>query len=271
MFEGKSIELITIPSTVVKIQPQYCDAKIKLEDGNATYEVINNCLIEKATKKLISGGKYSIIPEGVKEIGDGAFAGTSIEEITMPNTVNKIGMVAFDDCKKLKTVTLNEGLNEIGYSAFGYSSIESITIPGTVNDTGIHAFSCCKNLKKVTLNEGVKSIGNSGFLETSIEEIVIPSTVEKIEALAFHGCINLKKVTLNEGLKEIEDLVFVCKQIETITIPSTVKKIGRVPFFLCNNLPRIDCKLKKSYVEANKSSFEVLDERGRPRINWING
>ena len=195
VFEGKSIELITIPSTVVKIQPQYCDAKIKLEDGNATYEVINNCLIEKATKKLISGGKDSIIPEGVKEIGDGAFKETSIEEITMPNTVDKIGGIAFADCKNLKRVTLNEGLKEIGDGAFSETSIESITTPSTVERIGEGAFSNCKNLKTVTLNEGLKEIGIYALSNTSIEEITMPNTVNKIGEIAFDDCKKLKTVT----------------------------------------------------------------------------
>ena len=225
VFDDKSIELITIPNTVVNIQPQYCDVKIKLEDGNATYEVINNCLIEKATKKVISGGKDSIIPEGVKEIGKGAFSETSIEEITMPNTVDKIGGIAFASCKNLKRVTLNEGLKETGFAVFSETSIETVTTPSTVEKIGSCAFSRCKNLKTVTLNEGVKSIGTAGFLETSIEEMVIPSTVEEIESLTFDGCSELRA---------------------------------------------IECKIKKSYVEANKSKFEGLLEK-ESIINWVNG
>ena len=48
LYYNKSIESITIPNTVAEISAGFCDAKIKLEEGNATYEVINNCLIEKA-------------------------------------------------------------------------------------------------------------------------------------------------------------------------------------------------------------------------------
>ena len=119
---------------------------------------------------------------------------------------------------------------------------------------------CCFNAKNIGYFFG-------NYL---IEEMVIPSTVEKIEAFAFHGCIRLKKVTLNEGLKEIGYNAFEDTSIESITIPSTVEKIEGAAFFHCNNLTRIDCKLKKSYVKANESSFEGLITK-TPIINWLNG
>ena len=193
-FSGTSIESITIPSTVNEINTRFSDAKIKVNDGNAKYEAIDNCLIEKATKKLISGGKYSIIPEGIKEIGKHAFWDSSIEIITIPSTVEKIGLSAFSRCKNLKTVTLNEGLKEIGGTAFQGTSIESITIPSTVEKIESLAFGYCTKLKTVTLNEGLKKIEFNAFQGTSIESITIPSTVEGIRFGAFSGCSKLTRI-----------------------------------------------------------------------------
>ena len=117
-FSGTSIKKITIPSSVTYIGTSFGDAKIEVVDWNTKYEARENCLIEKATNKIISGGKYSLIPNGVKEIGDSAFEGTSVRAITIPNTVEKIERHAFKDCKELKSVTLNEGLKEIESGAF---------------------------------------------------------------------------------------------------------------------------------------------------------
>ena len=108
------------------------------------------------------------------------------------------------------------------------------------------------------------------FCYTSIETITIPSTVEKIGESAFERCKNLETVTLNEGLKEIGAYAFMYSSIESITIPSTVKEIGNEAFSECSNLTRIDCKLKKNYVEANESSFEGLIQK-KSIINWVNG
>ena len=154
--------------------------------------------------------------------------------------------------------------------AFYVTSIEEITIPSTVEEIGQDAFYGCENLKTVTLKEGLKKIGESAFEGTSIIEITIPCSVEEIGDYAFSDCYDLKTVTLSEGLKKIGKRVFEETSIEEITIPSSVKEIRSEAFFEYNNLTRIDCKLKKSYVEANKSKFEGLLEN-ESIINWLNG
>ena len=264
------IESITIPRTVEKVDSPLGDAKIKVIDGNAKYEVINNCLIEEATKKLISGGKYSVMPNGVKEICDSAFEGTTIETITTPSTVEEIGYAAFCHCINLKTVTLNEGLKRIGAGAFMYTSIETIIIPSTVEKIEDSIFSRCDNIKTVILKEGLKSIERNAFWHSQIKTITIPSTVGSIGDGAFEWCRNLKSVTLNEGLKEIGIYAFSGTSIESITIPSTVEGIGFNAFSGCSKLTRIDCKLSKGYVKLNSSKFRGLLDM-KSIINWLNG
>lgn len=246
-FSGTSIKKITIPSSVAYIGTSFGDAKIEVVDWNTKYEARENCLIEKATNKIISGGKYSLIPNGVKEIGDSAFEGTSIKAITIPNTVEKIERYAFKDCKELKSVTLNEGLKELGDAVFSGTSIESVTIPSTIEEIAAETFKGCKELKTVTLQEGLKSIGRHVFEDTSIGTITTPSTVEKIERFAFSDCKKLKTVTLNEGLKSIEKGAFKNTSIEEIIIPSTVDKIDS---------PFGDAKIR---VADGNAKYEAID------------
>ena len=100
----------------------------------------------------------------------------------------------------------------------------------------------------MTLNEGLKSIERGAFNGTAIESIEMTSTVEKIERFAFYDCKNLKTVTLNEGLKEIDSGAFRD----------------------CDKLSRIECNVRKNYVEANRSKFEGLIQK-KSIINWLNG
>ena len=79
-------------------------------------------------------------------------------------------------------------------------------------------------------------------------ESQVTSTVEKIERFAFYDCKNLKTVTLNEGLKEIDSGAFRD----------------------CDKLGRIECNVRKNYVEANRSKFEGLIQK-KSIINWLNG
>ncbi len=66
-FVGTKIKSITIPSTVEEIGGGvFVDIEVSVADGNKRYEVIDNCLIEKDTKKLVSGNVNSLIPFGIK-------------------------------------------------------------------------------------------------------------------------------------------------------------------------------------------------------------
>ena len=55
------------------------------------------------------------IPETVTEIGEYAFKGTSITEITIPNSVEGIEHSAFEDCTKLKKITILDNCEKIGW------------------------------------------------------------------------------------------------------------------------------------------------------------
>ena len=210
-------------------------------DGN--YEVKS---YKGSQKEVTIPNEY----KGKKVVGieSNAFENSSIESITIPSTVEKIGDHAFYKCYALQTVTLNEGLKEIGWFTFAETAISEIKIPSTVEGIVSDTFSGCKNLKSVTLNEGLKSIGRGAFNGTSIESIEMTSTVEKIERFAFYDCKNLKTVTLNEGLKEIDSGAFRD----------------------CDKLGRIECNVRKDYVEANRSKFEGLIQK-KSIINWLNG
>ena len=62
-----------------------------------------------------------VLNDGLKNIGDNAFRGCSLDSITIPSTVVEIGTDAFQNCGKLKEVVFNEGhfgLQSIGDRAF---------------------------------------------------------------------------------------------------------------------------------------------------------
>ena len=59
------------------------------------------------------------IPEGVTEIGEGAFKGYEpLESVAIPEGVTRIGDDAFSGCVNLKSVTIPEGVTKIGNRTF---------------------------------------------------------------------------------------------------------------------------------------------------------
>ena len=59
-----------------------------------------------------------VFPKYLVEIGEEAFKGSDVTSILMPNTVKNLGTHAFEDCKKLKEVTLSSSLTLIPMAAF---------------------------------------------------------------------------------------------------------------------------------------------------------
>ena len=104
------------------------------------------------------------IPEGVREIGNGAFAGNSyVCAIAIPEGVRIIGQQAFAGCGNLGKVTMPQSLARIGEKAFAGTALGSVVIPKNVYGIGMHAFRDCGQLTEITIPDGLMSIPASAF------------------------------------------------------------------------------------------------------------
>ena len=179
-----------------KLQKQYNDtvkenlilyAYWKEENKPTDFEYIingDNCSIQKyigtSTKCVIPG---YIGDKEVVTIKDKLFYNnTSIESITIPNSVATIGENAFDGCSKLSNVTLSENLESIGNYAFSYcSSLTSIILPNSVTTIGESAFDGCRKLTSITIPNSVNTIGSSAFFDCgSLETIYCETEIKPV-------------------------------------------------------------------------------------------
>ncbi len=163
---------ITIPESITAIGSSAfigCGdvTSITVDNRNATYHSAGNCLIETATKTLVTGCKNSIIPTdgSVTSIGDSAFRGLSdLENLIIPDGITSIGAHAFQFCSGLTSITIPDSVTSIGNNAFmGCSELKSITIPDGITSIGNYAFRDCGKLMSITIPDSVTSIGNYAF------------------------------------------------------------------------------------------------------------
>ena len=141
------------------------------------------------------------LPSSILEIGDEAFAETTITKVSIPDNVEIIGSGAFLNCSYLQRVYLSKKLKIIGDGAFAGCAIkhQNLTLPDNVEEVGDNAFAGWQ-AGTLTLNEGLKIIGMSAFIGVN-GTVKIPNSVESIGFLAFDGAFS--KVVIGTGLKKL--------------------------------------------------------------------
>lgn len=164
------------------------------------------------------------LPAGLETIGDGAFAGASIERITFPDGLKEIGAYAFEGCTKLTSATLPPALKTVGASAFYGSALEEVTLPDGLEEIWEYAFANCR-LKEVRLPSSITFVGNYSFGANPIEELTIEEGVGTIGAGAFIRC-NLRHVFIPRTASAIGAYAFYANPLEEVVLSRGVMSIG---------------------------------------------
>ena len=111
-----------------------------------------------SSNKYVKDIKKIVISENVTEIGAfdniiGVFCDCiNLEEVVLPQNLEKIGEYAFYNCYRLKNIDIPETVTSIGeYAFFGCGYLEEITIPTEVDAIGKDAFGDCIRLSKIVI------------------------------------------------------------------------------------------------------------------------
>lgn len=100
---------------------------IEMFQGNTTIQEIE--MLEGSLTKIPTDAFKNctslievVIPNGITEIGSGAFSHCPFENISFPNTLTTIGPNAFEYCRNLKSITIPHSVTKIGNSAFQWNT-----------------------------------------------------------------------------------------------------------------------------------------------------
>ena len=230
-------------------------------------------------KKLLKASsslreKEYVVREGTEVICDGAFRGCdSLQSVTIPNSVTKIGDRAFSACFSLQSVTIPNSVTKIGDGTFSACNIcffickstyfqnddvclfnkdktaivsrikdcVNYIIPNSVTSIGDHAFGGCESLQSITIPNSVTKIGDYAFgWCKSLQSVTIPNSVTNIGDGAFSGCESLQSITIPNSVTNIGDGAFsACESLQSITIPNSVTSIGDHAFNSCYSLQSV--------------------------------
>ena len=186
----RSLKEIYIPSTVEKIGTRTFSwfvglEKITVSENNPVFHSDGNCIIETATKTLLTGCNTSVIPTdgSVTAIGDNAFSGCNgLSSIVIPDCITSIGECPFVFCNSNLTVIFPMD------SASYIHDVQSNYYNNCFIDTTTKKLiAICEN-SVIPTNGSVTSIGERALSYVpELPSINIPSAVTQIDAGAFSG------------------------------------------------------------------------------------
>ena len=256
-----------IPSqTIEDLSTEITEDELKeafIDEWGVKYSKDGRKLLE--APKELRGGYF--VKEGTRIICNSAFAGCSLSNIAIPNSVTYIGNGAFSRCSSLSNIVIPksviclngnpfsdwEGMLECLSPNFIYEGdvlfnkdkseivsfrnqkIESYIIPDSVTSIGDDAFCGCSSLSNIVIPNGVTSIGEGAFMNcSSLSNIVIPNSVISIGDWAFSCCRSLFSIVIPDSVSSIGDCTFsCCRSLSSIVIPDSVFSIGICAFMDC--------------------------------------
>ena len=181
-------------------------------------------VLEKFDSKF--AGIYTV-PDGVNEIADGAFRGCKLKGVIIPNSVNRIGVQAFEQCKNLSKVQLGNGLKSIhGYAFAECASLSQITLPTGLQDIFDYVFQG-SGLTSIVVPDSVKYFGTHVFSFCSnLSSAKLPSSIIEVPEATFDSCTRLFKVEIHDSCLMIGDGAFnKCSKLRLIKLPSRLREI----------------------------------------------
>jgi len=178
------------------------------------------------------------LPNTLEAIGWGAFTGSGLTSVTVPDSVTELGTYTFQVCHDLTSVTLGTGVTRLEDGLFSNcSKLTSFTIPSGVTEISAKAFQGCRKLADLYV-----AAGNTAF--SSLDGVLY--SADKSKLVMFPAA----------------------KQIERLDLPAEVNEVTYGALSLINTLKSITVASGNSvYYSVDGVLFERgVDENGNPAV-----
>lgn len=248
--------------------------QFNVDPNNPNYCSQDEVLYSKTRQKLLrypwkKSGSSFVIPGEVTEIAPGAFSGSDLETISIPQGVVSIGVGAFCDCTKLTSLNIPASVQSVGLSLLGpngdympaltsvnvdeanlyYSSQDGVLF--NKNKSTLIFYPMNKSGSSYTIPNGVTHIGKCAFAYgRKLTNITIPLSVTSIgsEAFAWAG---IKNIDIPINVTSIEYGTFEgCESLEAATLPLNITTIKEHAFANCKSL-------KSIIIPSNVTAIEI--------------
>ncbi|MCL2073309.1 MAG: leucine-rich repeat protein [Marinilabiliaceae bacterium] len=231
--------LITLNNTTNNTNHPFasCPIEVVYMGRNVEYNQSINAAFFGTTVEVLTIGN------SVTSIGNYAFVNCSgLTELTIGNSVTSIGERAFSGCNGLTELIIPNSVTSIGNYAFqNCTGLTELTIPNSVTSIGVYTFYGCSGLTELTIPNSVTTIGGYAFSGCSgLTELIIPNSVISIGSGAFQNCSGLTELTIGNSVTSIGNNAFQnCTGLSELAIPNSVTSIGNSAFYNCSILRKV--------------------------------
>lgn len=245
-------------------------------EGVFTYTISNETVTLTKIDSSASGvveipstlGGYPVTILG--STASGALTSSTIDELVIPETVQKISSVSTFGYNTIGKFTVSDNneyfssdehgvlFNKTQTELWSYptkNTASTYIVPDTVTSIRAYSFITSYHLEKIVLSPNLTTIGNQAFYGcTALKHISIPDGVSIIEQNTFAMCYALENLDLSDNLKEIKNSAFTeCYALKSVIIPESCTNIGTYAFENCGALTRVT--LPKSLITVSKGAF----------------
>ena len=217
--------------------------------------------------------------DGVKQIGEGAFADSAVSTITLPVSIETIGEYAFGGSElttvyyhgteeQWAAITIGSENDQLMNATMHFNHVEiiasgtcgadgdnltwtfdeegTLTISGTgamynYNSDTIPWHSSCEAIRSIFVEDGVTSLSDFAFNGCrNVTSVSLPESITTMGSGAFQFCWKLTGFTIPSGVTILSNSLFQqCQALKSIVIPSGVTQIQIATFYNCQDLTSI--------------------------------
>lgn len=171
-----------------------------------------------------------ILPSGIEEIGQFAFARSSLTNIEIPEGVTTVCYGAFYHADHLAEVRLPDSVEKVEPKAFIHSQwVEDFLENGTEDFliSGGVLVAYRGNAKEIAIPDGVRVIAGEAFLNhEELQKVSLPESLVSIGEGAFEGCRNLSDISMSAEVISIRDRAFAGCALRELSLPASVAELG---------------------------------------------
>lgn len=201
----KNVVSVTLPSSIKSVEKYAIGNAASLKNVYVS-DLAKFCMIEFGSSDNLLKGDVTLYVNG-----------EPITDLTVPETVTRIGSYAFYGSNTIKSLTITDGVRVIGEEAFKYSALEAVEIADCLIGIEEEAFGGTPWLSaeyakaKAELGAKYVYVGKvlySCISSSDIKGVITLPEVNGIAANAFSGCTLMSKIELNNRLKYIGSKAF---------------------------------------------------------------